>query len=170
MRKYASYTFSMSSKHAAARGNKELLYLLLQLIEQDEEIKKEYAKKVWQMRSRGYIKRQDGRYALADKGKRALTESKVWSLTIPTPKRWDGKWRVVVFDIPKDKRKRRDSFRRKIQELGLVLYQNSVWVYPYPLEKEIRQLADFYMISNCVSFITADNISGEARLRRQFNL
>lgn len=160
----------MSSKSAAARGNKELLYLLLQLLAQDEEVREEYAEKLRQMKRQDYIRKNGGKYTLTKKGYKILSESKVWSLTIPTQKRWDGKWRVVVFDIPKDRHKRRDSFRRRLQELGLTLYQNSVWIYPYPLEHEVRQVAEFYMLSNCVSFITAERISGEARFRKHYKL
>ncbi|HVV39065.1 MAG TPA: CRISPR-associated endonuclease Cas2 [Candidatus Paceibacterota bacterium] len=122
------------------------------------------------MKYRGYIKGGKGTYRLTTKGRHILNEENVWSLTIPTPPSWDKKWRIVLFDIPKDKRKRRDAFRLRIKELGLVLYQNSVWVYPYPLEETVRAIATFYHLSGCVSFITAEHISGEKKLRSYFNL
>lgn len=161
----------MSSKGAAGRGSKQLLVDILMLISTDTDIGTEtHARKLYYMTSRGYIARSGHAYTLTTKGKNILNEEKVWSLSIPTPPRWDKKWRVVLFDIPADKRKRRDIFRLRLKELGLTLYQNSVWVYPYPLEKVVREIAGFYHLSNCVSFITAESLTGEQKLRSQFGL
>jgi phenylacetic acid degradation operon negative regulatory protein len=109
-------------------------------------------------------------YRISSKGEKRLNEERIWDLTIPTQKTWDRKWRVVLFDIPVDKRKRRDSFRLRIKELGLMLYQNSVWVYPYPIEETLRAIANFYKLGDCVSFITTEKISGEIALQKHFNL
>lgn len=43
-------------------------------------------------------------------------------------KKWDGKWRIVVFDIPEQKRLVRDLFRRNLKKWGLKHLQKSVWV------------------------------------------
>ena len=44
------------------------------------------------------------------------------------PKRWDGKWRILIFDIREKVRRRRDEFVDLLR-LGFKL-QNSVWVFP----------------------------------------
>ena len=99
-----------------------------------------------------------------------LAEEAIWSLTIPTPKVWNGRWRLVLFDIPKDKRKRRDAFRQRLKEMGLVLYQQSVWVHPYPLEEVVEKIATFYHLRGCISFVTAHTLTKESLLRKQFKL
>ena len=43
---------------------------------------------------------------------------------------------LVTYDIPSDKRKERDWFRRHLQKFDYVLVQKSVWVGPSPLPKE----------------------------------
>src|SRR3989344_245094 len=167
----------MSSKRAAAEGSKELLFDVLRLIARyglhDEELAKEFDVKLKRQvyfrtkyaERRGYITRTKNIYSLSSAGKNILSEREVWELAIPTPKQWDKKWRLVLFDIPKDRRKRRDVFRLRLKELGLVLYQDSVWVYPYPLEKNLRQIADFYRLSPCVSFAVAERLTGEKKLK-----
>ena len=159
----------MSSKHAAAGAAKEILLHVLTLITTGK-----FAdiplKKLQYLRRYNYIQSIDNAYTLTSKGEKNFSEGKIWALKIATPKKWDSKWRVVLFDIPADKRKRRDSFRRRIKEMGLTMYQNSVWVYPYPLEKEVWAIADFYMISRCVSFITTESITGEPQLRKRYKL
>lgn len=51
-------------------------------------------------------------------------------LALPEPKKWDGKWRVIAFDIPQDFFKARRALSLKLRELGCYHYQNSVFVYP----------------------------------------
>ena len=173
----------MSSKRAAAEGNKEMLYEILRLLAKLEDstpekitaslvskYDKSPAGKLWYMEQRGYVKWSENAYALTPKGRAKLVEREVWELSISTPKRWDGRWHLVLFDIPKDRRKRRDVFRLHLKQLGLVLYQNSIWVHPYPLEHQVRAISDFYMLSKFVSFAIAERLTGEAHLRQRFNL
>lgn len=161
----------MSSKYAAARGSKELLVMLLSLIEEDEEIdKKTYYPKLRYMKRHKYIAVSGSTYSLTRRGKSILTERQIWNLTISTPQKWDKKWRMVLFDIPVDKRKRRDAFRLRLKELGLVRYQDSVWLYPYPLEETITKTGNFYRLTRYISLITAEKISSEKKFRRHFNV
>lgn len=44
------------------------------------------------------------------------------------PPRWDGKWRIVVFDIPEQKRLVRNLFRRNLKKWGFKSLQKSVWI------------------------------------------
>ena len=160
----------MSSKRAAGEAGKELLLHLLRLIDRRIPVPGEHSRKLYYLRRNGYITREPEGYTLSLKGVRTLSEEAVWGLTIPTPARWDGRWRLVLFDIPNDKRKRRDAFRSRLKEMGLVLYQQSVWVYPYPLEDTVRSVAAFYKLAGCISFITAEKVTGDAALRRHFKL
>jgi DNA-binding transcriptional regulator PaaX len=160
----------MSSRRAASGVGKDLLYHALHLIATGK-LGDLPPSKLWYLKRRGYLGRDDKKkYYLLPKARRALTEGKVWALTLPVPKHWDRKWHLVLFDIPADKRKRRDIFRLRLKELGLVLYQDSVWIHPYPTEETVRQIAEFYRLSNCVSFIVADKVTGEKSLRQQFKL
>lgn len=43
-------------------------------------------------------------------------------------KEWDGKWRIVVFDIPEQKRLIRNLFRRNLKKWGFKQLQKSVWI------------------------------------------
>src|SRR3989338_118105 len=74
-----------------------------------------------------------------EKGKKIVKEIQFDNLKIDKPKIWDGKWRIVIFDIPENERRRmRDAMRQKLQKIGFYQMQKSVWVFPYPCEKEIR--------------------------------
>jgi CRISPR-associated endonuclease Cas2 len=43
---------------------------------------------------------------------------------------------VVMYDIPKDKKKEREWFRRHLQKFNYTMIQKSVWVGPSPLPRD----------------------------------
>jgi len=53
-------------------------------------------------------------------------------------KKWDGKWFIVVFDVPEVERNKRNFLRKFLNEIGFFLYQQSVYVFPYECEEEIK--------------------------------
>lgn len=54
---------------------------------------------------------------------------------------WDGRWRLVLFDIPETKRDVRDRLRRALSKLGLGILQASVWITPNDIKTEIDQIS-----------------------------
>ncbi|MCL5090630.1 MAG: hypothetical protein M1514_01325 [Patescibacteria group bacterium] len=53
--------------------------------------------------------------------------------------KWDGKWRLVIFDIKERYRKDRDLLRIKLKELGFGMIQESVWLSPYDFLIDFRE-------------------------------
>lgn len=51
--------------------------------------------------------------------------------------KWDGQWRVVVYDIEEETRRLRERFREFLKSLEFKLVQRSVWFSPYPIENEL---------------------------------
>src|SRR6266550_3223988 len=54
---------------------------------------------------------------------------------------WDGRWRLVIFDIPSGQNAEREWLRRYLRARDFGCLQNSVWVAPDPMEEEQRTLA-----------------------------
>ena len=127
-------------------------------------------RKLREMVRTGLLVKTSNGYVPGKKGREALNEEEVWALTIPRQEKWDGRWRMVLYDVPVRKRRQRNALRMRLQELGLVMYQASVWVYPYPLEKPVRAIAEFYGISDCVLFAIAERLNGEKHLQTHFDL
>ncbi len=65
------------------------------------------------------------------------------------PKR-DGVWKLVIFDIPEAQQQVRSVLRAKLKALGFKKWQNSTWVSPYALDRDIKgeldQLAQKFFI------------------------
>ena len=103
-------------------------------------------------------------------GKELLLKYKIDELKIEKPKQWDGKWRVVIFGIPEEKRLARDVLRNKLKELGFYCLQKSVFVHPFECQREIELIKRVYEIEPYVCYMKADFVDREARLRRHFKL
>lgn len=109
--------------------------------------------------------------SLTDKGKRKAGWLQIDSLKITKPKKWDGRWRLVIFDIAQLHQIKREAFRGKLKELGFYLLQKSVWVYPYSCEDEIQLLKDFLGLgSREIRVILAEKIEEDSNLRKIFKL
>jgi len=100
-------------------------------------------KKVLKENSRGYIFSGSG-------------EGKVLRLKIKMmgkKKNADGSWILVLFDIPEKLRKSRDLLRRSLHALGFEQMQKSVWVSPYDVAKELKEIIERTGLKEFVKFI-----------------
>lgn len=107
---------------------------------------------------------------LSDQGRRFAKEFDLENLKIAKKSSWDGKWRMVIFDIPFKMKKVRDALRFHIKKLGLIEYQKSVYIYPHSCEKEIKFIAEFYKVHRFVRFVVAIAIDNEKEFKRKFNI
>ncbi len=90
------------------------------------------------------------------------------SIKFRRPKSWDRKWRLVVFDIPEKDRLFRDILRDHLKALKFYKLQHSVFISPYPFEKEILELIKIYAAEPYVRVITATRVDNENVIKRHF--
>lgn len=100
---------------------------------------------------------------------RALTYS-LDTMTITKPKVWDGKWRVVMFDIPVRLGRIRDIFRKRLKQLELFQMQESVYVSPHPCFDEVEFLRELYGVTFTVRYLLVERIEDDGYLRNHFHL
>lgn len=85
-------------------------------------------------------------------------------------KEWDRKWRLIFFDIPEEKKKFRDSFRYHLQKLGLVEFQRSSFISPFPCFREVEKIAEHLQLKDHIVFVTAETLSNEFHFKQRFEL
>jgi len=83
---------------------------------------------------------------------------------------WDGKWRLIIFDVPEKKRKNRDFLRYQLKAIGLRPIQRSVWVTPFDLLPEVEELVEMCEVRPYVIFATTKEISNQRKMMRLFKL
>lgn len=111
------------------------------------------------------------RVVLTKKGLARIKSVFATEYRIPIPAFWDGKWRVVIFDIREKRRRVRSQLRLLLSNAGFVRLQDSVWVYPYPCD-EFIELVRAHLRSGTgemLSFI-AEALESDRHLRDHFNL
>ena len=57
-------------------------------------------------------------------------------------KPWDGKWRIVMFDIEEVNKSARERLRSKLKELGFGMLQKSVFISPHNIIKDFLEFAE----------------------------
>lgn len=119
----------------------------------------------WKEQDDGSIK-----VVLTEKGEEWALQFNFEEMKIKEPASWDGKWRVVLYDIPEKRKKAREALRKKIKELGFYEMQKSVFVFPYHCRDEIDFVIEFFEVRNFVHYGEMMNLSNEARLKMHFNL
>lgn len=110
------------------------------------------------------------RITLTKLGKQRILEYDIDDIKLNKEKKWDGRWRMVIFDIPDYKKKYRDVFRKKLESLGFYSIQESVFIIPYECEKEIDFIGSFYNIRNHVLIFYINNFEGDEKLKSYFKI
>jgi len=135
------------------------------------------ARKIAELQKRKLISFQElgngtVRVELTHQGKKLVRLYNLEDMKLKVPKRWDGWWRIVMYDIPTGQKRASNAFREKIRSLGLYQLQRSVWVSPYECLAEIEFLCTVFEINidNCVYYFRAKEIPLEREIRASFHL
>ena len=110
------------------------------------------------------------RVRLKKGGKEAVLKYNLETMTLARPKKWDGMWRLVMFDIPSHKNKARDALRCKLKDLGFYQVQKSVFVSPFPCEQEIDALGLFWDVRENILLMHVSYFEGEEKIKHVFNI
>lgn len=108
---------------------------------------------------------------LTEKGKKAIETIYASEYCIPEPAFWDGKWRVVMFDIREKRRRARAQLRSLLSGAGFLRLQDSVWVHPYPCDEFIG-LVRAHLKSGTGELLcfVAEALESDKKLREYFRL
>jgi len=110
---------------------------------------------------------------LTNRGMKRFKKFSIETLFIEKPKKWDHKWRVLIFDIPtkpKVYNLSREALRQKIKGLGFFQMQKSTWVYPYECEDEILFIAEAFEVQKYIEILTVEKLLHEDKLKKLFKL
>lgn len=119
----------------------------------------------------GYLRKDlKGFWKLTEAGENKLKSLELSSYELIVPKFWDGKWRVLIFDIPEYRRNVRTKVRRTLQSIGFRRLQDSVWVFPYDCSELIALLKSDFKIGKDLLYMVVDSIENDRSLKEYFNL
>lgn len=153
--------------------SRESLYKKLYQREREEDFDRRYLNRsLKRFENQGVLKRirDKGKdyYRLTDMGLKKLTDFRLDKNFKLIDQKWDGCWRLVIFDIPEDKKAVREALRAKLRHFGFYPLQKSVFVYPYACEKEIGDLADFFELGDNIETLLVKSLGRKEKEVRQY--
>jgi DNA-binding transcriptional regulator PaaX len=99
------------------------------------------------------------RCQITDRGREYLMRCELTHAEFIPPKKWDGKWRLVVFDVPERWRYLRDNLREHLLRLGLYPIQKSVWLFPYPCDDLVQLIKVDLGLGRNVQYFTTKSFA-----------
>ncbi len=136
------------------------------------ENKEKFHHEMYRLKQAGFIKKYfDGKdyyLELLPKGQNQIKTYLTKDLKITSPKKWDKKWRVVIYDIANDKKDKREILREKLNNLGFIELQESVYIHPFDCLNEINLLKNMYYITPHVQYLVVERLETEINLIKKF--
>ena len=109
---------------------------------------------------------------LTQQGEKKIDALYAGAYIIPLPVRWDGKWRLVMFDVPEKRKKVRDTLRMLLRSAGFIHFQDSAWIQPYPCDELVTLLRSHLGSGKGeIRYLTASFVDeSDYAFRKRFNL
>ncbi|HAS84668.1 MAG TPA: hypothetical protein DCS23_01140 [Candidatus Yonathbacteria bacterium] len=128
---------------------------------------------VMRLERAGFVKRKDGKggvFMLTENGREKAMHYALAQMKIVEQKKWDKKWRLVMFDVPEKKAQARRAINLALKRLGCAQYQKSVFITPFPCEKEIDFIGECFGVRDYIRIITANEVEKSDLLKKTFNI
>ena len=131
----------------------------------DQYKKHQFNHLIWRTLKAGYIEKieKQGKIYIRITSLGAKMTQRDFPLLHLQNKPWDGKWRIVMFDIAEIQKKKRDYLRDKLKELGFGMLQESVFITPHDIIKDFSEYVESIGLQDSVDILEASYILGDAR-------
>jgi phenylacetic acid degradation operon negative regulatory protein len=80
-------------------------------------------------------------YQLTRRGRALLEEGRERIYHPSWDEPWDGRWLLLAYSIPEDRRELRDRLRDRVGWLGFGALGNGLWISPHDVEGQVRDIA-----------------------------
>ncbi len=73
-------------------------------------------------------------FRLSEEGKKRFNSNAIDDDTTLVSNNWDGFWRIIILDLPEERKNEREALRYLLKKAGFICLKNSVWISMYPYE------------------------------------
>ncbi len=117
---------------------------------------------IYRLKKNNYIKAKNlhGKLAImiTKKGKDKVFRARFKLENVQLQKRKDGKWIMIIFDIPRKHNRSRNLLRSILENLGYKMFQHSVWITPYDVFKKTEELLQWYSLDDYVRIFLVEKV------------
>lgn len=106
---------------------------------------------------------------ISDRGKKRILKFNIDDIEL-NQRSWDGKWRIIIYDIYTGKKQERELFRKTLKRLKFLKLQKSVYLTPFKCYDEIEYLRQVCNIENEVLILTVSGIENESAYKEYFGV
>ncbi|MDP3975045.1 MAG: hypothetical protein Q8P88_02035 [Candidatus Jorgensenbacteria bacterium] len=120
------------------------------------------------LEARGFVARRAGGLAVTRMGKRFFKKLLLREEIKAAQGRWDGKWRLIAFDVPVSENAARYRLYALLAAFGFVALQRSVWISPNPLGEVFWKMVVMEDLDRFCKAMVVEHIEGDEKLRARF--
>lgn len=102
-------------------------------------------------------------FKITKKGKTKLDTIKLEGEDALIPTSWDGFWRIILLDIPENRKSERESLRYLLKKAGFVCLKNSAWISPFPFEHLFANIKKDLELTTEMMIIVTEFIDEETK-------
>jgi len=100
---------------------------------------------------------------ITPKGKSKLNSLLLEGTDMLVPTNWDGFWRIIILDLPEDRKSERESLRYLLKKANFACVKNTVWISPHPYENLFINIKKDLGLTTELMIIVTDKIDDETR-------
>lgn len=97
-------------------------------------------------------------FRLTKEGRKKLHSIKLDSESSLISVNWDGYWRIILLDLPEERKNERNALRYLLKKAGFVCLKNSVWISMYPFEHLFNNIKKDLGLSTELIIIVTDKL------------
>jgi DNA-binding transcriptional regulator PaaX len=98
---------------------------------------------------------------LTKEGKKKANSMKLECENALISNTWDGNWRIILLDIPEERKSEREALRYLLKKAGFACLKNSVWISMYPFEHLFTNIKKDLNLSTEMMIIVTDTLDTE---------
>jgi len=100
---------------------------------------------------------------ITKKGRTKLDTLKLEGKEALVPQTWDGMWRIILLDLPEERKNERESLRYFLKKAGFVCLKNSAWISPFPYEHLFANIKKDLDLTTEMMIIVTEMIDEESK-------
>ena len=100
---------------------------------------------------------------ITKKGKTKLDALKLEGEEALVPQTWDGFWRIILLDLPEDRKNERESLRYLLKKAGFMCLKNSAWISPFPYEHLFTNIKKDLGLTTEMMILVTEKIDEESK-------
>ncbi len=135
----------------------------------EREKQRELRRIVYHMKEKGLL---TGDYEhglqVTDKARRRLEQADIRNLRAKSTARWDGVWRIVIYDIPESHASGRQALADRLRAYGCFQLQKSTWISPFPCREDVVLLGAHHGVDQYVTYFEATHLDNSKPLIARF--